>query len=236
MHPLPFSFRCRLALSISKMPDLYIFACSIPVPVSPTPKLDSAMRLVHFPIIVPAAVISNVFNSVEASPASSISTSDAKSAGTSRTAYLVFPTAMHKRQAVQSSSSTSISPSFTTGAATASTVSITLASGQVYTGGNATVYSPVGNAGACGNNNTDSDVVAALDKDVYGAPSGVGPWCGKQIHVTNLMNNQNVTATIADKCPGCPTSYSVDLSPGAYDQIADESMGTVPISWYIVGS
>lgn len=122
------------------------------------------------------------------------------------------------------------------GAAASSGASQALVPGMVYDGGNATVYSPVGNPGACGHNNTDADVVCALDQAVYGAASGPGPYCGKPVHVTNKMNGKSVTCTIVEKCPGCPNAYSLDLTSGAFDQIGDEATGTIPISWYLVGN
>ena len=56
--------------------------------------------------------------------------------------------------------------------------------------------------------------------------------CGRQVQVTNTNNGESVVATVADECPGCQGNpNSLDLSQGAFDQIADESEGVVPITW-----
>ena len=50
--------------------------------------------------------------------------------------------------------------------------------------------------------------------------------------MTNTQNGKSVVATVADQCPGCQGNpNSLDLSQGAFDQIADESEGVVPITW-----
>lgn len=100
-------------------------------------------------------------------------------------------------------------------------------SGQTFSG-DATYYSP--GLGACGETNTDSDFIAALNKDQWGNPSNPNdsPFCGKQVKINR--GSKSVTVTITDKCPGC--NYGdLDLSPAAFDQIADEAEGRVPITW-----
>lgn len=52
--------------------------------------------------------------------------------------------------------------------------------------------------------------------------------------ITNVANQKSVTVTVADVCPGCKNANSIDLSTGAFDLIADESAGTVPIEWTLV--
>ena len=52
------------------------------------------------------------------------------------------------------------------------------------------------------------------------------------MRVTNTQNGKSVVATIADRCPTCQNNpSSLDLSQGAFDAIADESQGVVPISY-----
>jgi len=52
--------------------------------------------------------------------------------------------------------------------------------------------------------------------------------CGKSITVNGPLGS--VTVTIVDTCMGC-ASGSVDLSPAAFNKIADQAQGRVPISW-----
>lgn len=108
--------------------------------------------------------------------------------------------------------------------------------GEVHTGGEATFFYQGGNAGACGTVHSDSDYIAAIDQDQWYA-SGSGSFgqpsslCGKQVVITNNNNGKSVTVTIADVCPSCVNSNSIDLSVGAFTAIASESDGMVPISW-----
>lgn len=42
---------------------------------------------------------------------------------------------------------------------------------------------------------------------------------------------QTVTATVADECPGCSTSTSLDLSVAAFEALSDLSVGTFASKW-----
>jgi len=92
--------------------------------------------------------------------------------------------------------------------------------GQAVTG-DATFFSP--GLGACGQTNTASDSIVALSKDFFSTSL-----CGKQVVVTNA--GKSVTTTVADLCAGCANS-DIDLSPGAFDQIANEAQGRVAVQW-----
>ncbi|KAH8649883.1 RlpA-like double-psi beta-barrel-protein domain-containing protein-containing protein [Xylariales sp. PMI_506] len=92
-----------------------------------------------------------------------------------------------------------------------------------------------GNAGSCGEFHNDNDLIAALAygfDPVLNNPNN--KYCGKQIHITNTQNGLSVVAKIADTCPTCATSTSLDLSRGAFDAIASESDGMVAVTWYFV--
>lgn len=102
---------------------------------------------------------------------------------------------------------------------------------NTYTG-YGTFYWQGGNAGACGTVHSDSDLIGAIKDDWYGPTGEVSPLCGKQVSITNTNNGKNVVITVADVCPTCETHDSFDLSYGAFTQIAAESDGQVPISWY----
>ncbi|KAH8891080.1 hypothetical protein GQ53DRAFT_747331 [Thozetella sp. PMI_491] len=94
--------------------------------------------------------------------------------------------------------------------------------------------------GACGGTNSDSDLVCAVGHDVFDAAStgsdpNHNPLCGKKIrivrdNVEGGQGNVSVDVTVVDRCVGCgPTD--LDLSPGAFDQLAPESAGRVTGSW-----
>jgi rare lipoprotein A (peptidoglycan hydrolase) len=76
--------------------------------------------------------------------------------------------------------------------------------------------------------------VVALALARYGTGSNNAPDCGRKVVVTNDKNGKSVTATVADACPGCKNYNSLDLSVGAFNAIATEAEGVVPISWHYV--
>jgi len=107
-------------------------------------------------------------------------------------------------------------------------------SNQVFTDGFATFFYQNGVAGACGTVHSDSDLIAAIDQTRYGDSGAVSPLCGQQVKIKNPANQQSVTVTIADDCPTCDNADSIDLSVGAFEQIADLSQGIVSIDWEFV--
>jgi expansin (peptidoglycan-binding protein) len=60
------------------------------------------------------------------------------------------------------------------------------------------------------------------------------PFCGRRIRATRHRNgvngNVSVDVTIVDRCTGCKL-YDLDFSPGAFDKMADESLGRVDVTW-----
>ncbi|THH13223.1 hypothetical protein EW146_g6970 [Bondarzewia mesenterica] len=78
--------------------------------------------------------------------------------------------------------------------------------------------------GACGNTNTDSDLIVALAAADYAN----GSHCGQQITIT--ANGKTATATVEDKCPGC-SSGDLDMSPSLFQTFAAESVGVVQVTW-----
>jgi len=105
---------------------------------------------------------------------------------------------------------------------------------QVNTGGQATFFYQGGAAGACGQVHSDNDLICAMDQARYGNSGNASPLCGKQVKITNTQNGKTVTVTVADDCPTCLNSNSIDLSVAAFKTIADESQGVAPISWSFV--
>jgi len=101
----------------------------------------------------------------------------------------------------------------------------------VHTGGSATFFLQNGVAGACGTVHLDTDPIAALDVVLYGDTGVQSPHCGQKVQITNTENGKQVTVTVADACPSCNSANSIDLSVGAFTQIATEAEGIVPITW-----
>jgi rare lipoprotein A (peptidoglycan hydrolase) len=93
--------------------------------------------------------------------------------------------------------------------------------------GKATWYTQDGGTGACGLTLPDSALIVAMQTQMYGD----GSYCGRQVLITNLANNQQVSATIRDECPGCSTSTSLDLSVAAFDAIGNPDTGVLDIKW-----
>ena len=111
--------------------------------------------------------------------------------------------------------------------------------------------------GSCGFQNTDADFIVAVDiatiqsfpgatanPNAYASPQfpvrthslGISPdrnpMCGRQMQVTAA--GKSVTVMVADTCPSCAVG-SVDLSPSAFQQLADLSVGRLhDISWTLL--
>jgi rare lipoprotein A (peptidoglycan hydrolase) len=77
-------------------------------------------------------------------------------------------------------------------------------------------------------------MIAAMDTGRYGNTGGASPLCGKKVKINNPQNGQSVVVTVADACPTCKNSNSIDLSQGAFNQIAKPEQGMVPIEWTFV--
>lgn len=125
-----------------------------------------------------------------------------------------------QQQAPSSSSSSSAAPSSTGGGSGGS--------GQTFSG-DATYYTP--GMGACGWTNSESDKIVALNVDQFGSTSNGNENCGKKIKIE--YNGKEVEVEVTDKCPGCKYG-DLDLSPAAFDELADEAEGRIQINWSFV--
>ena len=76
--------------------------------------------------------------------------------------------------------------------------------------------------------------VSLADVARYGDTGVKSPLCGQQVQITNKTNGKTVTVTIADACPTCDNADSIDLSVGAFTQIATEEEGEVPSTYPIL--
>ncbi|KAJ7486996.1 RlpA-like double-psi beta-barrel-protein domain-containing protein-containing protein, partial [Mycena latifolia] len=86
---------------------------------------------------------------------------------------------------------------------------------------------PAGGLGACGNPIQDTDLAVALSPDTFNA----GAECGRSINVQ--FNGASLTATVVDLCPGCGPG-GLDLTAGAFAQIADPAVGRIEVQWDFV--
>lgn len=84
--------------------------------------------------------------------------------------------------------------------------------------------------GSCGETNSDSELVAALNAPQMGVSSNPNgnPNCHRKAHVKGPKGS--VMVTIVDTCPPCKYG-DLDLSPTAFGKIADFKRGRVPITW-----
>jgi len=103
--------------------------------------------------------------------------------------------------------------------------------GSVFTGGKATFFFQNGAAGACGKQNPDSLPLVALDTRRYGNPNRKSSDCGRHVLIKNVKNGKTVKALVADACPTCANTNSLDLSTGAFDAIGSRSTGVLDITW-----
>lgn len=59
--------------------------------------------------------------------------------------------------------------------------------------------------------------------------------CYKCMKITNNKNKKkSVVVKIVDKCAGCVVNKAIDLTPAAFDKLADLDVGVIDISWKAV--
>jgi expansin (peptidoglycan-binding protein) len=91
--------------------------------------------------------------------------------------------------------------------------------------GDGTYYAADGTGNCSFDASPDDLMVAAMNKPDYGDAQ----WCGGCVEVTGPKGT--VKVRIVDSCPGCAHG-DLDLSPQAFDMIADHAAGRVPITWH----
>lgn len=72
-----------------------------------------------------------------------------------------------------------------------------------------------------------------LETERYGDLGAKSSNCGRRILVTNTKNQKTVEVTVADACPTCGGKNDLDLSEGAFTQIATKEEGEVPSKWFM---
>lgn len=86
------------------------------------------------------------------------------------------------------------------------------------------------NAGACGDVNPDSAMIAAVYPSVYQD----GAACGKTISISN-DSGATIEVTIADLCPSCEDANHIDLSEAAFKQLGTTEQGMVDVTYAMSG-
>ncbi|KAL2037083.1 hypothetical protein N7G274_010210 [Stereocaulon virgatum] len=101
---------------------------------------------------------------------------------------------------------------------------------QTYTG-DLTYYGP--GLGACGVTSGDNDHIVSISHFVFDAVStgsnpNANPLCGHKLRA--VRDGNSIDLTVVDRCVGCkPTD--IDVSPGAFKQLADSNLGRVVVTW-----
>ncbi|KAF8528563.1 RlpA-like double-psi beta-barrel-protein domain-containing protein-containing protein [Gautieria morchelliformis] len=100
--------------------------------------------------------------------------------------------------------------------------------------GDVTFFAP--GLGACGKTNSASDLMVAVSFEFFnsfGPQTNGNPICGRQIQAT-APGGKTVTVTVEDKCAGC-AQFDLDMSPAAFDQLADPSVGRLHgVTWHLL--
>ncbi len=95
--------------------------------------------------------------------------------------------------------------------------------------GFATYYNATG-AGACMYDSSKTDTMIGAMNPIDYAGSEI---CGASVELTGPK--ATIQIRIVDLCAGCAAG-DIDLSPEAFEQIADTALGRVPITWYVTAS
>ena len=93
--------------------------------------------------------------------------------------------------------------------------------------GDGTYYAADGTGNCSFDASPDDLLVAAMNAPDYSNAQ----WCGGCVAVTGPKGS--VTVRIVDQCPECKHG-DLDMSPQAFDMIADHAAGRVPITWHEV--
>jgi len=83
----------------------------------------------------------------------------------------------------------------------------------------ATYYYQNGNAGSCGDYNSDDAIIVAVKSGIMGSQL-----CGKSVTLRNTATGKSITAKIADTCPTCE-NQGIDLSKGAFEALLPDGAG-----------
>nr|POF00920.1 papain inhibitor [Quercus suber] len=87
--------------------------------------------------------------------------------------------------------------------------------------------------GACGQTSGPDDPIVALSEALFDPQTPNGnpnnnPLCGRTL--TAFNGDASIVLTVVDRCTGC-AMYDLDTTQAAFSQLADPSLGRVPITW-----
>ena len=92
---------------------------------------------------------------------------------------------------------------------------------------------------ACGKSFQDTDFIAAVSAQVFDSYPGatanpnLNPICGKKLRAS--YKGKSVVVEVQDRCAGCETDKDVDLTPTAFQQIADLGIGRIrDLDWQFI--
>ncbi|BGP13810.1 hypothetical protein JCM10213_006357 [Rhodosporidiobolus nylandii] len=92
----------------------------------------------------------------------------------------------------------------------------------------AVYYYQNGNAGACGWYSNDTDVVVGLPNEFYSNLGAVSPYCGSYVVVQNDVNNQTITALVAD---ASSNNQTLSLSMASWKGLNGSDSDLRTVSW-----
>lgn len=98
--------------------------------------------------------------------------------------------------------------------------------------GTGTFFNPStegGSMGACGDHESDSAHIVALNSKQYGDMGKKSGWCGKKVKIS--YNGKTTYATINDACPECAYG-DLDLTHTVFKALEDDmDKGVIDIDW-----
>ncbi|CAO3598281.1 unnamed protein product [Absidia cylindrospora] len=98
--------------------------------------------------------------------------------------------------------------------------------------GTGTFFNPStegGSTGACGDYESDTANIVALNSKQYGDMSKISGWCGKKVKIS--YNGKTTYATINDACPECAYG-DLDLTHTVFKSLEkDMDKGVIDIDW-----
>lgn len=121
-----------------------------------------------------------------------------------------------------------VSTSSTETSSSTSPVSTSVFGSEVHKG--IATYYGVG-VGNCGKRSTDSEFVCAISQKMYNTLAdsySISQYCGHMINVTH--DGKTIQVKVVDSCPECDENH-LDLSPAAFNSLADPVLGIIDIEW-----
>jgi len=116
-----------------------------------------------------------------------------------------------------------------------SAANLPLPTGSTIYHGDLTYYEP--GLGACGITSTGNDDIVAISHSLFdsqsrGSDPNANRLCGRTIRAQRVDNGitASVDLRVVDRCVGCAPN-DIDVSLGAFKQLADPNLGRVGVDW-----